>query len=225
MEIVLVRHAEPEWAKDGLAIDNPPLTDRGREQARRLADRLSHEAFDQVFVSPMVRAQQTAEPILEVLGVDAPTEPWLEELRMPDWTGTPSAEVDELFRQAPYRPIEEHWAGITGGESFKDFHVRVTEGVEATLAPLGVTPYRDEGPLWEIDDESRRALFVAHAGTNATIIGHLLGIDPVPWEWERFVMFHASFSVLRPHPIGGGWTFSLFRLGDTEHLPDGMRTR
>ena len=26
----------------------------------------------------------------------------------------------------------------------------------------------------------------------------MLGIDPLPWEWERFVMFHASFSVLRP---------------------------
>jgi 2,3-bisphosphoglycerate-dependent phosphoglycerate mutase len=226
MEIVLVRHAEPEWAKDGLSVDNPPLTDRGRDQARRLADRLAHESFDQVFVSPMVRAQQTAEPILDVLGHDdAPTEPWLEELRMPDWTGTPSEEVDELFRQARTRPVEDHWDGMAGGESFRDFHERVTKGVEATLAPLGITPYDDDSPLWEIDDETRRALFVAHAGTNATIMGHLLGVDPVPWEWERFVMFHASFSVLRPHPIGGGWTFSLFRLGDTEHLPDEMRTR
>jgi hypothetical protein len=38
-------------------------------------------------------------------------------------------------------------------------------------------------------------------------------------------MFHASFSVLRPLQIGHGWSFSLFRLGDTEHLPDEMRTR
>lgn len=221
-----MRHAEPEWARDGLAVDDPPLTARGHEQARRLAERLSHERFDQVFVSPMVRARETAAPILEVLGVDdAPIEPWLEELRMPDWTGTPSEEVDELFRRAPYRPVEEHWGGMAGGETFRDFHRRVTGGVESTLGPLGVTPYRDEGRLWEVDDETRRALFVAHSGTNATIIGHLLGVDPVPWEWERFVMFHASFSVLRPHPIGGGWTYSLFRLGDAEHLPDEMRTR
>jgi 2,3-bisphosphoglycerate-dependent phosphoglycerate mutase len=56
-------------------------------------------------------------------------------------------------------------------------------------------------------------------------MGHLLGIQPLPWEWERFVMFHASFSVLRPLRIGHGWSFSMFRLGDTEHLPDDMRTR
>jgi 2,3-bisphosphoglycerate-dependent phosphoglycerate mutase len=173
----------------------------------------------------MVRAQQTAEPVLATLGVEPFTEDWLEEVRMPDWTGTPSAEVDELFERAMARPIEDHWDGMAGGESFRDFHQRVTKGLEAALAPLGVIPTDDDTPLWEIDDPSARALVVAHAGTNATIIGHLLGIQPLPWEWERFVMFHASFSVLRPLRIGHGWSFSLFRLGDTEHLPDEMRTR
>ena len=28
MELVLVRHAEPEWVRDGLNIDDPPLTDQ-----------------------------------------------------------------------------------------------------------------------------------------------------------------------------------------------------
>ncbi|MBK5223818.1 MAG: histidine phosphatase family protein [Acidimicrobiia bacterium] len=225
MEIVLVRHAEPEWSREGLSVDNPPLTPRGHEQASLLAKRLAHERFDKVFVSPMVRARQTAEPILEVLGVDdAPIEPWLEELRMPDWTGTPSAEVDDLFERALARPIEEHWDGMAGGERFADFHHRITSGIASTLGPLGVVPH-NQAPLWEIADESSRVLFVAHAGTNATIIGHLLGIDPLPWEWERFVMFHASFTVLRPLRIGTGHSFSLLRLGDTEHLPDEMRTR
>jgi 2,3-bisphosphoglycerate-dependent phosphoglycerate mutase len=225
MELVLVRHAQPEWARDGLSIDNPSLTDHGRLQAQRLAERLAHEHFDAVMVSPMVRAQETAAPVLEALGVEPCIEPWLEELRMPDWTGTPSAEVDELFKAAMARPIDQQWDGMAGGESFRDFHERVTKGLEATLAPLGVVPTDDESPLWEIDDPAARVLVVAHAGTNATIIGHLLGIQPLPWEWERFVMFHASFSVLRPLRIGHGYSFSLFRLGDAEHLPDDARTR
>jgi len=224
MEIVLVRHAEPEWARDGLSIDNPGLTERGHQQAALLAERLAHERFDAVFVSPMVRAQQTAEPILATLGVGSSTEDWMEELRMPDWTGTPSDEVDELFRQAAARPAEEHWDGMAGGESFRDFHERVTKGVSATIAELGVTPHADP-LLWEVDAPESRALFVAHAGTNATIISHLLGVEPTPWEWERFVMFHASFSVLRPVRIGHGFSFSLYRLGDSEHMPDELRTR
>lgn len=225
MEIVLVRHAEPEWARDGLSVDNPSLTERGRQQARLLADRMAHEHFDAVLVSTMVRARQTAEPLLEVLGVEPQYESWLEELGMPDWTGTPSAEVDELFKAAFARPFQDHWDGIAGGESFRDFHERITKGLEATLAPLGVTPTDDRDPLWELDDLDTRVLMVAHAGTNATIIGHMLGIQPLPWEWERFVMFHASFSVLRPLRIGHGYSFSLFRLGDTEHIADEMRTR
>jgi 2,3-bisphosphoglycerate-dependent phosphoglycerate mutase len=225
MEIVLVRHAEPEWARNGLSVDNPPLTDRGHEQARLLAERMAHEHFDAVLVSTMTRARQTAEPLLEVLGVEPQYESWLEELGMPDWTGTPSAEVDELFKAAFARPIVDHWDGIAGGESFRAFHERITKGLETILAPLGVTPTDDRDPLWEIDDTDARVLMVAHAGTNATVIGHMLGIQPLPWEWERFVMFHASFSVLRPLRIGHGYSFSLFRLGDTEHMPDEMRTR
>ncbi|MDZ7678147.1 MAG: histidine phosphatase family protein [Acidimicrobiales bacterium] len=225
MELVLVRHAEPEWVREGLSVDNPPLTDRGRDQARRLADRLAHEHFDAVMVSTMQRACQTAAPLLEVLGAEPRFENWLEELRMPDWTGTPSEEVDELFTRARARPIEDHWDGMAGGESFRAFHERITKGLEASLAPLGTFPTDDDTPLWEIDDEDARVLVVAHAGTNATIIGHMLGIQPLPWEWERFVMFHASFSVLRPMRIGQGWSFNLFKLGDAEHLPDQMRTR
>jgi probable phosphoglycerate mutase len=72
MEIVLARHAEPEWARDGLSIDNPGLTDRGHQQARLLADRLAHESFDAVFVSPMVRARETAAPLIATLGIDDP---------------------------------------------------------------------------------------------------------------------------------------------------------
>ena len=36
MEFLLIRHAEPEWVKDGLSIVNPPLTKRGFDQAERL---------------------------------------------------------------------------------------------------------------------------------------------------------------------------------------------
>lgn len=226
MELVLVRHAQPEWARNGLAVSNPPLTDHGHNQAALLAKRLAHESFDAVLVSPLIRARQTAEPILDVLGVEPTIEPWLEEIRVPDWTGTPSAEVDERFKRALGRPVDQLWNGLVdGGEPFRDFHRRITEGVNTALAPHGVLPNKNNPPLWDIADPSTRVLVVAHAGTNATIIGHMLGIQPLPWEWERFVMFHASFSVLRPLRIGNAWSFSLFRLGDAEHIADDDRTR
>ncbi|MEI6299449.1 MAG: histidine phosphatase family protein, partial [Actinomycetota bacterium] len=87
MEIVFVRHAEPEWVRDKLNVDNPPLTQRGHEQAALLGKWASTEHFDEVFVSPLVRTQQTASPILDSLQMDLVIAPWLEEIRNPIWHG------------------------------------------------------------------------------------------------------------------------------------------
>ena len=71
----------------------------------------------------------------------------------------------------------------------------------------------------------RRIALVAHAGTNSVTICHLLGLEPTPWEWERFVLHHASISRVEALPIGADYTFSLTRLSDVEHLAGPDRTR
>ena len=62
-EIVLVRHAETEWSRDGLHTGrtNIPLTEEGREAARTLPERLSAWDFARVLVSPSVRALETCQ--------------------------------------------------------------------------------------------------------------------------------------------------------------------
>ena|SRR5437763_12502863 len=59
MRLVLVRHAE---AAPGDPDELRTLTPEGREQARRLGDRLRAEgiAADTVLTSPLLRARQTA---------------------------------------------------------------------------------------------------------------------------------------------------------------------
>jgi 2,3-bisphosphoglycerate-dependent phosphoglycerate mutase len=225
MELVIVRHAEPEWARDGRSIDDPPLTPRGNEQARHLARRLAGEEFDEVLVSPLRRAAQTAQPVIKAVGGAGQTADWLAEIRAPLFEGTPSETVEAIFREHRAKPVEEHWGGLDGGESFHDFHVRVTEGLDATLAAVGVHRVADQPRLWRVDHPGRRVLVVAHGGTNAVALGHLLGIPPVPWEWERFVSFHASVSVIHPVQIADAWSFSLFRFADIAHLPPDLQTR
>ena len=46
IEVILVRHAEPDWEPGGRAVDHPQLSERGRRQAGLLADFLAKEAFD-----------------------------------------------------------------------------------------------------------------------------------------------------------------------------------
>ena len=225
MEIILVRHAQPEWSRAGRSQVDPGLTDLGWQQAALTADRLATETFDRVLLSTATRSQETAVPVLPLLGgVRRVDREWLHEIRMPPtWQGTPSEEVDRAFRDARGRPRMEWWNGMPGGESFRDFHARVTIGLEAELGEAGV--HFDEGSgLWEVPREAPRLLMVAHAGTNSVVLGHLLGLEPQPWEWERFASNHASLTVLRSTPIGGGHIFSLQSFSDVSHLPQELVT-
>jgi 2,3-bisphosphoglycerate-dependent phosphoglycerate mutase len=224
MELVLVRHGEPEWVRDGYSVDDPPLTPRGKDQAARLADRLAEERFDEVYVSPLVRARQTAAPLLARLGRDEVVEDWLEEIRNPVWHGTPAERAEEAYAADRARPAHERWNGLEGGEPVRDFVSRIRLGAQLFLAERGIEPAREDLPVWTVREPDRRILFVAHAGTNTIVICHLLGLSPVPWEWDRFILGHASVTRVEALPTGEGYAFGLSRLSDVEHLSADQRT-
>ena len=73
--------------------------------------------------------------------------------------------------------------------------------------------------------EDERWILVAHAGTNAVCIGQLLGLKPVPWAWERFVLHHTGLSRLRTAQMLGGRMFGLATHSDVAHLPREDRSR
>lgn len=220
MDLFLLRHAQPEWVRDDRSRTDPNLTELGHRQAAAAAGRLGEVHLDRILVSTAVRAQETAAPVVEAVGPEVPVEhhDWLFEIRPPDgFEGTPADEVEATFRALRGSPRDTWWAGIPDGESFRDFHARVVAGLDAWLVDLGFA--RDEQGLWHVpDDAPERVLVVAHAGTNSVILGHLLGLDPEPWEWERFASDHASLTWLRTTRIAGQAIFSLQRFSDVEHL-------
>jgi probable phosphoglycerate mutase len=225
MEIVLIRHGEPEWVRDGLNVVDPPLTERGLRQAERLAESLRDERFDEILVSPLVRARQTAAPLLEALGVGEVIDPWLEEIRDPMWHGSPAEKAAEAYAELKGRASEQRWHGLPGGESIRDFVARIRVGASSFLADRGVVRSQTELPVWQIAEPGARIALIAHAGTNSVTIGHLLGLEPTPWEWDRFVLGHTSVSRVEALPLEDGYTFSLSKLSDLEHLERDERTR
>ena len=225
VELYLVRHGEPEWVLDGLNIVDPPLTERGHRQAQAMAAAIADVHFDEVLVSPLQRARQTAAPLLAAQGRPEVIDPWLEEIRSPLWHGTPREKAEAAYRADRARPAAERWSGLEGGEAVRDFVDRIHLGATLFLAERGITRVDHELPVWQIKEPEQRWCFVAHAGVNSVFICHLLGLAPTPWEWERFVLGHASISRLEAMQLGDGWTFGLTALGVVEHIALDERTR
>lgn len=227
MEIVIIRHGEPQWVKDGLSIDNPPLTDRGWTQARLMAKALADERFDEILVSPLIRTKQTADPLLSELGRDLEIEPWLEEIRNPIWHGTPQEKAEEAFRSQRLRPAHEQWRGIEGGEPVEDFVSRINIGTSLFLEERGLSRVDGTLPIWSTSgsfDDERKVALVCHAGTGSVAICHMLGLQPTPWEWERLVIGHATINRISTMRVGDGITFGLSLLSGNDHLPPDLRT-
>lgn len=226
VRIILVRHAQPAWAPGGLATTVPDLSALGVEQAGLLpSNALFDRPITDIWVSPMPRAVQTAQPILEHLNHPGTTHDFLAEIgNPPHWEGKPEEYVEQAFIDLANRHPDDWWEGF-GGESFRDFHRRVHTGFEAALADLGVRRSTVHPEIWDEDLPDRVLVIVAHQGTNALLLGLLLDLKIVPWEWERFACAHASVSLVGTARVGGGRAFSLRAFSDVSHLPRSMITR
>ena len=227
MEIVIIRHAQPEWVKDGFSVDNPPLTELGFQQAEALAEELRDENFDEILVSPLVRTQQTAAPILQALGRDLVIEPWLEEIRNPIWHGTPQERAEAAWKAEKSKASHERWTGIEGGEPVSEFVDRINLGVSLFLAERGISRSNKELPVWETNEnfvESKKIALICHAGTGSVSLCHMLGFPATPWEWERLVIGHATINRISTLSLADGITFGLTQLSGNHHLLPEMRT-
>ena len=228
MELILVRHGLPDWAPGNIARNDPHLSDLGHRQAARVAAVAKvWGPIDEIWVSPMHRALETAAPIVEMTGVPSKVHSWAHEIRNPDqWEGSPIEEIKSAWVDANLRPISDLWDGLPGGETFRGFHQRVVTGLESALADKSITRLDEGHPhLWEGPDDDRRVVLVAHGGTNAVVIGHLLGAEPTPWEWDRFESPHTGVARLSTLAIAHGRAFSLRVFGDVSHLEPEMITK
>jgi probable phosphoglycerate mutase len=227
MDIVFIRHGQPQWAVDGLSQTDPHLTELGREQARLAAKRIANDPrqASELISSPAIRAQQTADPIGDETGLGILTVDDLVEVRMPDWEGVTEEKVIEIFTSSKDRPPQEWWDGLPGGESFREFHNRVTTALDGLLAERGVVRDTRDPQLWRVDHDPGRLVIVAHGGTNSVALTHLLGVPPAPWEWERLVLWHASIARIKMIPLAGAHVPSLRSFNDQDHIPLELRSR
>lgn len=136
-EVLLVRHGETD---DNAAARfqgrrDTLLNERGREQARALAQKLRGEGLRALYTSPLQRASATAQILGDVLGLEAIADERLMEADAGDWSGRLIADVTAAAPEqwARWRAADPTFR-FPGGESVAEQTARVSAALAAVAA-------------------------------------------------------------------------------------------
>ena len=131
-EVFLVRHGETEWSLNGrhTGRSDIPLTENGRQVARRWQPFATTRTFDLVLTSPLQRARETCE--LAGLGERAETDPDLAEWNYGAYEGLTPKEI--RAQQPDWLIFRE---GCPGGESPEQIGARVDRVIARIRARAG----------------------------------------------------------------------------------------
>ena len=213
--VFLVRHgATTLTAEDRFAGETDvPLSDKGREQARRLAARLCQEQIRSVYASPLGRTVETARILAEPLGCQVQTRDGLREISHGHW--------EQLTR----RDVEERFPG-EAAEWERDPYTFAPEGGESGL----MVTARALPVLIQIvrDHPGETVLVVSHKATIRLLVSSLLGFDPRRYR-DSLDLKPASLTIV---DFKGPSCARLTLFNDTSHyaplgnaIPDVPQTR
>ena len=214
MEIVLVRHGQPEWLKNNEYNLNPNLTEKGSLQAEMSSSIFQKNEVDKIWVSPLLRAQQTLEPFKKAgVSEDITVHEWLQEMRDSeevDLIGKPNNEIEEFFIKRNSKSFEE-WLVTNHGEYMKEFSDNIITNLGVSLNELGVVSIDNKyDRLFELkNNETEKLMIISHAGTMSVLISYFLNMPLYPWTWRKFLPRHAGHTILKSSQISSGHFFRL----------------
>ena len=169
-EVWLIRHADAYAGLEALAegrID-PPLSERGRAQAARLAARLTPIPLNAVWSSDLRRARETAEVVAAAKGLQVGVDARLREVRT-SWDEGRSADLNEPGVYPFPEPQEEVAARMKAAVA------AVVGGLDGAGAPVP------------------RAAVVSHNAAIAIYVSSVLGLT---WGQLRLMPQFTSVTVL-----------------------------
>jgi broad specificity phosphatase PhoE len=196
MELLLVRHGVTRWNAERVFMghDPVPLSALGREQIRRLAERLKRgRRIDRIVASDIVRARESAQIVAEILGRPFETHSALREVDVGRAKGMGYAEAAERW---PEVFLPDGAARFPGGESFAE----VAERAAAWLRKAVIGP------------REQRVLVVTHGGVVRGAGARLLGLSLR--AIAPFAVDNGSLTVIR---IEGASSWCV-TWNDTAHL-------
>lgn len=189
MELILIRHGLPVRAQD---TSDPPLSETGHDQARRVAQRLAGERIDAVFASTMRRAVQTAEPFAAGAGHAIQERAGIVEFDRDKGSYIP---MEELKRD-DYEAWKAFVAGGHGAD-IETFQKSVVETLEDIIA----------------SHSGRTVAVFCHGGVINVWTAHILGMQPR-------LFFEPAYASVHRYLCARSGERNLVALNDVGHLRD-----
>ncbi|HZP90652.1 MAG TPA: MSMEG_4193 family putative phosphomutase [Actinomycetota bacterium] len=201
--LLLVRHAHTDVAGRRLTgwLPGVHLSERGREQALRLAERLEGVPITAVYSSPLERCLETAHPLAEARGLAIRNRDDLGEIRFGAWTDRTLAQLrrTKLWRAVQVAPSTVRFPD---GESYLEVQGRALREVERIARA----------------HPRQTVAVVSHADVIRLLLAHFAGVHPD--LFQRIVVDPASVSVVA---LGDG-VRAIHKVNDTGDL-SALRSR
>lgn len=199
--IYIVRHGETKWNAEGRIQGHTDieLSERGREQARAAARRLSGINFDAAYCSDMNRTRDTARIILGERATPLCETAELREYNKGVFEGLTAEEYRDRY-PALYRAslVNDPDFAPPGGETIRQCQARLSGFVKGI---------KERHP----DDD---VLLVGHGGSLRSGIVALLDL-PLEANW-KFAMGNCALSIIRAYPNNA----VMHLYNDTGHLAE-----
>ena len=206
MILYIIRHGQPHYATG-------ELTEKGWAQAEAVGERMAKLGINKIFASPILRAQQTAEPACRMLGLEKVTEEWSHEIGDERLTTYPDGQKKSVTLLQNTLLRENGEVDIPFEKTFETKALRETEMEKAFnyikdsgrefLEKLG---YKEENGIYRIikPNDERIALF-CHAVFTRTWLSHLLHI-PMHIMWSSFAPTHTGVTIIEFKNNENGFT-------------------
>jgi 2,3-bisphosphoglycerate-dependent phosphoglycerate mutase len=160
--LVLVRHGQSQWNLENrfTGWEDVPLTEQGRDEARRSGRLLRDMAFDQAFTSDLQRAARTLDIVLEEnrhTPVPIVADEALNERHYGNLQGLNKAETAKKYGDEQVHIWRRSYdVAPPGGESLADTAARTLPYFESKIAPLV--------------KDGKKVLVVAHGNSLRSIV-------------------------------------------------------
>lgn len=163
--LYIIRHGKTDWNEERRMQGRTdiPLNENGRQMAREAAKEYGYINFDICYSSPLKRARETAEILLEGRNIPIIADDRLLEMGFGEYEGTGKDDRPEDSPITDFFEAPEKYQADKGAETFEELFRRTGDFLENVVKPLL--------------KDGKDILIVGHGAMNSAIISQVKNFE------------------------------------------------